>query len=87
MDWAQVVREEIQRGYGDATQTPLDGHVASEIVSRLRSMGWADPDEVRALVAGAGGEIVVSRRHLTDPPRELLVMDDHSTMGKRVLVR
>lgn len=58
----------IQAGYEDATQTELDWQVARSIERRLRGLGWASPEEVRALVAAAGGRLVVPDNLLADPP-------------------
>jgi len=87
MDWTREVMDVLQSGYGDATQTALDRQVAAEIVKRLRSWGWIAPDEVRALVACAGGEITMDRRILADPPRELFVTDDIGTGDRKVIAR
>lgn len=62
MDARLVVRDVIQRVYGDATQTVLDDRAASEIVAALREMGWASIDEVGRLIAAAGGEVTISDR-------------------------
>jgi hypothetical protein len=86
-DWTQVVVDEIQQGYGDATQTELDVRVARAIIDRLLSMGWADPESVRALVAGAGGRIEVARRVMADPPAELFAHDDPATLARVFEVR
>ena len=82
----RAIREEIQRGYHDATQTVLDDRVAQAIEDRLRSMGWASPDEVRALVASAGGEIVLDPRFILDPPGEMVIVDDPRTWRRVVKV-
>lgn len=61
-DSKQLVLEVIQRVYGDATQTELDDHAASEIIAALRRVGWASPDDVALLIKAAGGEITITRR-------------------------
>ncbi|QCB93283.1 hypothetical protein [Cellulomonas shaoxiangyii] len=87
MDWTREVMNVLQSGYGDATQTVLDRQVAGEIVRHLRSSGWAAPDEVRALVACAGGEVTLDQRVMADPPGELFVTDDLATGSRKVFVR
>lgn len=86
-DAVTAIREEIQSGYGDATQTVLDSRVASAIVKRLRDMGWAAPDEVRALIACAGGRIVLDERTMMDPPGTMYMTEDPATMTRSVFVR
>jgi hypothetical protein len=86
-DAVRAIREEIQRGYGDATQTVLDHQVAGAILERLRGMGWFSPEEVRTVVASAGGRVLVDTRRMADPPSELFVTDDFASGGKILFTR
>lgn len=72
MDSARAIADVLQREYGDATQTVLDLRVAGAIVAELRALGWADPGEVRAIVAAAGGRVEVPESILRDPPELML---------------
>jgi hypothetical protein len=60
-DSKQLIRDVIQRIYGDAAQTALDDRAASEIISALREIGWAAPEDTALLIKAAGGRIVVTR--------------------------
>lgn len=56
----RAVRDVIQRGYGDATQTILDDQVAGNILTELKTRGWISLQEVGAIVAASGGEVRVT---------------------------
>jgi hypothetical protein len=85
-DPVRVVRDVIQRAYGDATQTPLDHQAASEIVTALRSMGWASLNEVALLIEAAGGSIKVSSRQMLHSSERVVErMDEYD--GVRYTVR
>lgn len=73
----QIVRDVIQRVYGDATQTMLDSQAAREIVAALRDAGWASLDEVALLIEAAGGSITVP--HNLDPFAERTVYRNDPT--------
>lgn len=87
-DPTRVVRDVIQRVYGDAFQTTLDHQAASEIVGALRERGWASLDEVALLIEAAGGSITVPDRLAMDS-RERVVerSQDFATHGTRFTVR
>lgn len=85
LDYTQEVADVLQREYGDASQTVLDRKVAAAIIHHLREIGWFSPDEVRAVVASAGGRIDVQERHLVDPPAELHMSVDEFHTGVRTL--
>ena len=59
-----IVRDVIQRVYGDASQTVLDYAAAREIVAALRDAGWASLQEVGAIIHAAGGDVTVSGREM-----------------------
>jgi hypothetical protein len=67
----QLVVDVIREGYGDSTTTQLDLEVSENIVKALRTAGWASPDEVRAIVAAAGGRVSVPFDLMLDPPAVL----------------
>lgn len=83
----QAVRDTLQKGYGDATQTVLDDRVAGDILQTLRERGWASLDVVAAIIDAAGGEVRLTeagfmRVGLEDV--EVIVHEDPLT-GDRVL--
>lgn len=87
LDAALIVRDVIQRVYGDATRTVLDHEAAKEIVRALRGLGWASIDEVGMLIEAAGGEVTVSHRILADDrERRVTVQDDFASAGKKFRV-
>lgn len=80
-----LVASVIQKGYQDATQTVLDRMVSEDIVEALRAAGWATPEEVRAIVAAAGGRVEVSLAVACDPPAQITRWRDVAT-GSTILV-
>lgn len=56
----KIVRDVIQRVYGDATQSDLDFRAAEEILRALQEAGWASLEDVAMLISAAGGEIEVT---------------------------
>lgn len=84
---AELVAQVIRSGYQDATSTVLDRQVARDIVNALREAGWAAPEEVRAIVAAAGGRVSVSDNLIMDPPKELFRTRDDRTLETVVFTR
>ena len=76
-----AVRDALQAGYGDATQTVLDDQVAGQVMGALRERGWASLDEAALLIAAAGGEIrVPSALRLRGTARmQVERFEDHAT--------
>lgn len=74
-DTKQTIMDTIQRVYGDASQSLLDRKAAVEIVKDFERLGWMDPFTLRAIVAAAGGKIVLESDQLMDPPEELLLYE------------
>jgi hypothetical protein len=84
MNNRQAIRNALQRGYGDATQTVLDDRVAGDVLSTLRERGWASLDEVAAIIHAAGGEVRLddeAMRHIMDQDLEVTVSVDCSAPG------
>lgn len=82
-----VVRNVIQRVYGDATQTVLDAQAAREIVAALREMGWASLEEVAVLIEAAGGSVTVPDSLMLDTrERRIMRSDDYASRGRRFSV-
>lgn len=75
----EIVASVIREGYQDATTSALDRMVAEGILKALRDAGWATPDEVRAIVAGAGGRVEVPFNIAVDPPPVLTRWQDVAT--------
>lgn len=55
-----IVRDALQAGYGDATQSILDDRVAGDVLDALREHGWASLTEIAAIILAAGGEVRIS---------------------------
>jgi hypothetical protein len=87
MSAERLVRDVIQRVYGDATQTVLDQRAASEIVTAFRAAGWASLDEVAVLIEAAGGSITVPHRLMMDGrDRQVTRQDDFAADGVKFRV-
>lgn len=83
----RIVRDVIQRVYGDATQTVLDQRAAWEIITALRAAGWASIDEVAVLIEAAGGSITVPDDLMLDGrDRRVMRHDDYEARGFRFTV-
>lgn len=86
-DSLRAIAEELQNAYGVAALTQLDYDTASAIERRLRAEGWASPEDVRVLVASAGGRIEIDEHSVIDPPKEMRRTDDPVTGARVVEVR
>lgn len=87
---SRIAADAIQRTYGDASQTALDHQAASAVVSDLRAAGWASPSEVAAIVAAAGGKVVLTDEHMRamlNDRYELMVHEDGPTLNKVIQAR
>ena len=83
----QAVRDALQTGYGDATQTVLDDRVAGQVIQSLRDRGWCSPDEVAAIVLAAGGEVTVPDEILMHADQLQVEVFDDFALGKRIRAR
>ena len=88
-DSKQLVRDIIQRVYGDATQTVLDDTAATAVISALRRVGWASPEETALLIKAAGGQVTITRTMQEEigPGWQVERWDDPTTDSTVVRVR
>lgn len=83
-----AVRDALQRGYGDATQTVLDDQVAGQVIGALREQGWFTAQEVAAIVLAAGGSVTVPEDLLQQVgDLELMGVDDVGSGGRKLIAR
>ncbi len=82
MDDRAEIRKVLASVFG--TEGRMEDEAANRILARMMELGWAPPDVVRAMVAGAGGEIRLPVDALVDPPVRMWMGHDPMT-GARIL--
>lgn len=69
----RTIMSTIEEVYGDS---PMNRQLSLSILNKLQADGWLPPEDLGTLIEAAGGEIIVSRRHIEEGP--FLVTTQHS---------
>jgi hypothetical protein len=77
-EWMAAVRAIMAAG-------EISERRAYRVLAALEELDWARPEVVRAIVASAGGKVIISEATLIDPPPILQAWTDPAT-GNRVIV-